>query len=148
MSFSVRVAVVDDGAGFAVDDGAGGADVPLRLPVQWVVRADGFRGYSGTVASGVIPPVNRYVFAGEYSAPKGELIVTAPILFGRLHVLPVTTEFLNAYPDVDVRLLFGDRNLNLLDDHVATYLGLDEAWLANADDRAPGLYDVARKVLS
>ena len=37
---------------------------------------------------------------------------------------------------------------NLLDDHVATYLGLDEAWLANADDRAPGLYDVARKVLS
>ena len=28
------------------------------------------------------------------------------------------------------------------------YLGLDEAWLANADVRAPGLYDVARKVLS
>ena len=25
---------------------------------------------------------------------------------------------------------------NLLDDHVATYLGLDEGWLANADDRA------------
>ncbi len=37
---------------------------------------------------------------------------------------------------------------NLLDDHVATFLGLDEAWLATADDRAPGLYDVARKVLS
>ena len=38
--------------------------------------------------------------------------------------------------------------VRLLDDHVATFLGLDEAWLANADDRAPGLYDVARKVLS
>src|ERR1700761_7519173 len=26
--------------------------------------------------------------AGEYSAPRGELIVSAPIVFGRLHVLP------------------------------------------------------------
>ncbi|MEO5626421.1 MAG: LysR family transcriptional regulator [Dokdonella sp.] len=56
--------------------------------------------------------------AGEYSAPQGELIVAAPILFGRLHVLPVTTEFLKAYPYVDVRLVFGDRVLNLLDDHI------------------------------
>lgn len=64
--------------------------------------------------------------AGEYSAPKGELIVTAPILFGRLHVLPVTAEFLNAYPDVDVRLLFGDRMLNLLDDHVDLALRIGE----------------------
>ena len=36
---------------------------------------------------------------------------------------------------------------NLMDDHVATFLGLDEAWLAQADDRAPGLFEVARKVL-
>ena len=56
--------------------------------------------------------------AGEYSAPKGELIVTAPILFGRLHVLPVVTEFLKAYPEVDVRLVLGDRVLNLRDDPV------------------------------
>jgi len=42
--------------------------------------------------------------SGEYSAPRGELIVTAPIVFGRLHVLPVTTEFLAAYPEVAVRL--------------------------------------------
>ena len=27
--------------------------------------------------------------AGEYSAPRGDLVVTAPILFGRLHVLPI-----------------------------------------------------------
>src|SRR6266851_130895 len=32
--------------------------------------------------------------AGEYSAPKGDLIITAPIVFGRLHVLPVISEFL------------------------------------------------------
>lgn len=56
--------------------------------------------------------------AGEYSAPRGDLVITAPIVFGRLHVVPVTTEFLKAYPEVDVRLVLGDRILNLLDDHV------------------------------
>ncbi len=56
--------------------------------------------------------------SGEYSQPKGDLIVTAPIVFGRLHVLPVTTEFLNAYPEVTVRLVLRDRILNLLEDHI------------------------------
>lgn len=56
--------------------------------------------------------------SGEYSAPTGELIITAPIVFGRLHVLPITTEFLKAYPDVQVRLVLGDRSRNLLEDHI------------------------------
>ena len=54
--------------------------------------------------------------AGEYSAPQGDLVITAPIVFGRLHVLPVVTEFLKAYPDVDVHLIFGDSVVNLLED--------------------------------
>lgn len=56
--------------------------------------------------------------AGEYSTPRGELIITAPIVFGRLHVLPIVTDFLKAYPEVDVRLVLGDRVINLLEDHV------------------------------
>ena len=56
--------------------------------------------------------------AGEYSAPKGDLVVTAPIVFGRLHVLPVTLDFLRAYPDIDIRLTLTDHSLNLLEDHV------------------------------
>jgi DNA-binding transcriptional LysR family regulator len=32
--------------------------------------------------------------AGEYTEPKGDLVVTAPIMFGRLHDLPVVTLFL------------------------------------------------------
>ena len=56
--------------------------------------------------------------SGEYSAPRGELVITAPIVFGRLHVLPVISEFLKAYPDVDVRLVLGDRIVNLLEDQV------------------------------
>jgi DNA-binding transcriptional LysR family regulator len=55
--------------------------------------------------------------AGEYSAPRGELIVTAPIVFGRLHVLPVVIEFLRAFPDIAVRLTLADRVINLLEEN-------------------------------
>ncbi len=58
------------------------------------------------------------VATGEYDAPRGELVLTAPILFGRLHLLPIVTEFLAAYPDIAVRLSLSDRNLRLLDDHL------------------------------
>ncbi|MGI4763821.1 MAG: LysR family transcriptional regulator, partial [Janthinobacterium lividum] len=43
--------------------------------------------------------------AGEFVAPKGELVVTAPLLFGRLHVLPLVADFLALFPDIHVRLL-------------------------------------------
>ncbi len=56
--------------------------------------------------------------AGEFSEPRGELVITAPIVFGRLHVLPVITDFLAAYPEVDVRLIQGDRIAHLLDEHI------------------------------
>ena len=56
--------------------------------------------------------------AGEFTQPKGELVVTAPIMFGRLHVLPVVAEFLAEYPEINIRLHLGDRNVDLIDDHV------------------------------
>jgi DNA-binding transcriptional LysR family regulator len=56
--------------------------------------------------------------SGEYRAPQGELVVSAPILFGRLHLLPVAIEFLEAYPDIDMRFVFLDRVVNLLDERV------------------------------
>ena len=56
--------------------------------------------------------------SGEYLAPTGQLVVAAPIVFGRLHVLPVVTEFLAAYPKVDVRLLQSDRLAHLVEDHI------------------------------
>ena len=56
--------------------------------------------------------------AGEYSAPRGELILTAPILFGRRHVLPIVIDFLARYPEINIRLVLSDRNVHLIDDHV------------------------------
>ncbi len=55
---------------------------------------------------------------GEFTTPKGELVVTAPLMFGRLHVLPVVAEFLAAFPEIRVRLVLADRNVDLIDDRV------------------------------
>ncbi|HEY2620129.1 MAG TPA: LysR family transcriptional regulator [Acetobacteraceae bacterium] len=64
--------------------------------------------------------------AGEYSAPKGDLAITAPVVFGRLHVLPVVTGFLQAYPDIDIRLVLADRLVNLLEEHADLALRIGE----------------------
>lgn len=56
--------------------------------------------------------------SGEYTAPKGELAITAPIVFGRLHVVPVVTAFLQAYPEIDIRMTLADRSINLLEEPV------------------------------
>lgn len=58
------------------------------------------------------------IAVGEFHTPRGELTLTAPVFFGRLHVVPIVAEFLAAYPDIDVRLLLFDRNLSLIDEHV------------------------------
>ena len=55
---------------------------------------------------------------GEYQEPKGELVISAPTMFGRQHVLPVISEFIARYPLIRVRLLLSDRNADLVSDHV------------------------------
>ncbi|NGO66645.1 LysR family transcriptional regulator [Rhizobium daejeonense] len=56
--------------------------------------------------------------AGEYRTPKGSLTITAPVVFGRLHVLPVIVEFLKVFPEIDVRLIQSDRLLDIAEEHV------------------------------
>jgi DNA-binding transcriptional LysR family regulator len=55
---------------------------------------------------------------GEAMAPRGELLVTAPIAFGRLHVIPVVVEFLKVYREIEVEVRQTDRLVNLLGEHV------------------------------
>ena len=53
--------------------------------------------------------------AGEYAAPKGKLIVSCYVAFGRVHMVPIVAEFLAAYPDVDLRLTLTDGVVSLLE---------------------------------
>jgi DNA-binding transcriptional LysR family regulator len=64
--------------------------------------------------------------SGEYSAPKGDLTITAPIVFGRLHVLPIVIEFLTAYREIDVRIMLADGIANLLEDQIDLAIRIGE----------------------
>lgn len=55
---------------------------------------------------------------GEYLAPRGDLVITAPVMFGRLYVLPIVIEFLALYENINVQLLLADNNVNLFEDEV------------------------------
>jgi DNA-binding transcriptional LysR family regulator len=73
---------------------------------------------------------------GEYAVPKGELVVTAPVVFGRLHVVPVVAEFLAQYPEIDINLVLTDRVVHLMDEaaDVAVRIGElpDSSFVATA----------------
>lgn len=56
--------------------------------------------------------------AGAYAKVKGQLVIAAPIVFGRLHVVPLAAAFLEQHPEVDVQLRLGDRNVDLIEEHV------------------------------
>jgi DNA-binding transcriptional LysR family regulator len=47
---------------------------------------------------------------------RGVLRITAPVQFGRRHVAPVVSAFLNEYPEVQVELTLNDRNLDLIEE--------------------------------
>ncbi len=54
--------------------------------------------------------------AGVQREARGLLTITAPQMFGRLHVAPIVLDFLQAQPAVQVRTLFVDRLVHLLDE--------------------------------
>ena len=53
---------------------------------------------------------------GAHIEPQGELSITAPVMFGRLHVAPVLLDFLAQHPKVNARILFIDRVVHLMDE--------------------------------
>jgi DNA-binding transcriptional LysR family regulator len=64
--------------------------------------------------------------SGEYRAPQGELIITAPAVLGRTHVLAVVAEFQRAFPDIRMRLQLMDRYVNLVEEHVDVAVRIGE----------------------
>ncbi|WP_246794279.1 LysR family transcriptional regulator [Burkholderia perseverans] len=56
--------------------------------------------------------------SGEFTTPRGELVVTAPVLFGHRHVLPHIAAFLAQFPEINITLEQSDRNVDLLDAQV------------------------------
>lgn len=56
--------------------------------------------------------------SGEYRQPKGRLTITAPTMFGRLHVLPIVNQFLLVHQQIDIDLLLTNFVVDLVGEHI------------------------------
>ncbi|HEX5377071.1 MAG TPA: LysR family transcriptional regulator [Phenylobacterium sp.] len=79
---------------------------------------------------------------GENAEPRGALKVAAPILFGRLHVLPVVNRLLAEHPALSIRLILSDRNVHLVEEGVDVAVRIGE--LADSSLMAVRLGAVSR----
>lgn len=59
-------------------------------------------------------------------AVRGLVRVTAPVLFGRKHVAPIVSGFLDAYAEVQVELVLADRNLDLVEEGIDVALRIGQ----------------------
>jgi DNA-binding transcriptional LysR family regulator len=59
---------------------------------------------------------------GEYRAPRGNLTIAAPVVFGRKHIIPVVVDFLKVYTEIDIRVVLADRvperMIDLVKEHI------------------------------
>jgi DNA-binding transcriptional LysR family regulator len=58
------------------------------------------------------------LLSARRTSPRGRLRVTAPVMYGRLHVVRRINAFLARYPDVKVELLLLDRVVDLVEEGV------------------------------
>ncbi|WP_285373470.1 LysR family transcriptional regulator [Pseudomonas sp. lyk4-TYG-107] len=56
--------------------------------------------------------------AGSHAQPRGQLTVTAPVLFGELFVTPLMTSYLTQYPDVSINALLVDRVVSMVEEGI------------------------------
>lgn len=75
----------------------------------------------GEDARRVIGAYEAAIAREEAGPVRGALRISAPLVFGRRHMAPILTHFLDAHPQVTAELVLNDRNLDLVDE------GLDVA---------------------
>ena len=56
--------------------------------------------------------------SGEYRIPKGDLAITSPWGLGHMHLLPIAVEFMNAYPEIALRLVLTDRIVDTVEENI------------------------------
>lgn len=64
--------------------------------------------------------------SGTHAAARGTLVLTAPVLFGHLYVMPVLVDYLRQCPEVDAQCLFLDRIVNLDEEGVDVAIRIGE----------------------
>jgi DNA-binding transcriptional LysR family regulator len=84
------------------------------------------------------------VAAGVHAEPRGQLAVTAPVLFGRMFVMPSMLQYLQRFTAVSISALFLDRVVNLLEEGQDVGIRIGE--LPDSSMKAIGVGHVRRVV--
>lgn len=87
-----------------------------------------------------------HAVTGAVEAPRGRLRITAPVMFGRMHVLPLLLSFVALYPEVEPDLLLADHNRDLI--HEGIDLAVRIGPVAEAGLVVRRLGEVARVVVA
>lgn len=72
--------------------------------------------------------------AGTNAESRGHIAITAPVLFGRLYVMPAIVKYLRRYPQTEVDAFFLDRIVNLIEEGID--VGVRIGQLADSSMRA------------
>lgn len=83
---------------------------------------------------------------GAKAEPQGALAVTAPVLFGRMHIVPIVASLMQRHPRLSVRLLLLDRNVHLVEEGMDIAIRIGE--LADSTLRAVRLGEVRRVLVA
>jgi DNA-binding transcriptional LysR family regulator len=84
--------------------------------------------------------------AGLNAEPRGHILVTAPVLFGRLYIMPGIIEYMNRYTGMEVSALFVDRVVNMLEEGVDVAIRIGE--LPDSSYRAVRVGSVKRLMIA
>ncbi|MCF4995263.1 LysR family transcriptional regulator [Pseudomonas syringae] len=82
--------------------------------------------------------------AGSHAQPRGQLTVTAPVLFGEMFVTPIMASFLTQYPDVTINALLLDRIVNMVDEGIDVAVRIGD--LPDSNQHAVRVGEVRRVV--
>lgn len=88
----------------------------------------------------------EHLVMGAQSEPQGMLVVTAPVVFGRTHVVPIVAELLSRHPRLSIQLLLLDRMVQLVEEGVDIAIRIGE--LADSALHAVRLGEVRRVLVA
>ncbi|WP_285431505.1 LysR family transcriptional regulator [Pseudomonas sp. fls2-241-R2A-110] len=82
--------------------------------------------------------------AGSHAQPRGQLTITAPVLFGDLFVTPVMVGYLTQFPDVSINALLVDRVVSMVEEGVDVAVRIGE--LPDSNQHAIRVGEVRRVI--
>ncbi|AWY42056.1 LysR family transcriptional regulator [Pseudomonas putida] len=84
--------------------------------------------------------------AGSHILPRGQLTITAPVLFGELFITPLMVSFLTQFPDVTINALLVDRVVSVVEEGIDVAVRIGE--LPDSNQHAIRVGQVRRVIVA